>query len=553
VEAEYTWPRFLSDFQAGSYQPEYRQVSRVSMEDSPPPRWEIIASDIEYYAWGVVQTTRGCPFDCEFCDVIALFGRKPRHKPMEQVLNEVKTLQRLGVVAIMLSDDNFYGNKSYSKPLLRELAALNRSFPRPLKFWTQITINISADEEMLTLLAEANVSSILIGVESPNVESLVETNKPQNYRLDIVAALKKIQSYGFRIEASLIVGFDHDDKTIFDQHFQFIQEVCLVPVSIWPLTAMPGTKLWARLHKENRVFNRRPFKKLGLHGGLVCNIVPGRMTLEELLQGYRDLLIRVHSWPAFEERLRGLIGHMERHPPLMPRFKALTLRRLGRFLLRTLVNREARRDFWRQLSDRESEGVKRRLLQLVAGKSPREQYLRSFIEDAISAEWALINYELPKMFRSIDEDIQQLSRGLPPLDGTVFSVPDSFRQPYAALFPAVHAHMERNLVDKSQTEVALVEVFCDFLTRWGPTFEKLEDYHQVQLLEMCDRIICKMNGTAYEPEAPAQPWVRGDDAGGRITDFTLRRMATDVLRCVDDEFRRHRHLTSPQVASGAAS
>lgn len=303
-EAEYTWPRFLSDFEAGNYKSEYRQVSRVSMEDSPPPRWDRIASDIESYAWGVVQTTRGCPFDCEFCDVIALFGRKQRHKSTEQVLDEVKTLQRMGVVAIMLSDDNFYGDKSYYKPLLRELATLNRSFRRPLKFWTQLTLNVSKDGEMLTLLAEANVVTMVIGVESPNMESLRETNKPQNYRLDLVTALRTIQSYGLRIETQLIVGFDHDDQTIFDRHFELIQEACLIPVSIWTLMAIPGTKLWFRLQKENRVLKKHRIRRAeGLGSAFVMNVVPKRMTLQELLEGYRDLLNRVHEWSAFEARL----------------------------------------------------------------------------------------------------------------------------------------------------------------------------------------------------------------------------------------------------------
>src|SRR5262249_25848846 len=158
----------------------------------------------------------------------------------------------LGAVGILLADDNFYGHKSYYKALLREMAVLNRSFRRPLKYWTQITINVAHDDEMLELLAAANVSSILIGIESPNIESRIEMNKPQNYRLnggartqqatsslstgnELVAALAKIQSYGLRIEASLVVGFDHDDPGIFELQFEFIQAACLVPVSIWTL------------------------------------------------------------------------------------------------------------------------------------------------------------------------------------------------------------------------------------------------------------------------------------------------------------------------------
>jgi radical SAM superfamily enzyme YgiQ (UPF0313 family) len=540
-EAEYTWPRFLLDFQAGKYKTEYRQVGRVSMEDSPPPKWSAIAADLAYYAWGVVQTTRGCPFDCEFCDVITLFGRQPRHKPIDQVLHEVEALRRLGVRAIMLSDDNFYGNKSYGKPLLRRLAEYNRSLRKPLRFWTQISLNVSKDDEMLSLLAEANVSTVLIGIESPNMESLVETNKPQNYRLDIKEALKKVQSYGLRIEASLIVGFDHDDETIFQRQFEFIQETCLSSVSIWPLTAMPGTKLWVRLKKENRVLKRYPFKKLDLHGGLVCNVVPRQMTLEELLRGYRDLLKRVHEWSAFRARLEGLIANMKRHPPLMPGFKAISWARVLKLSAYTRFKPAARRDLLRQTHDPEAKAVLIHLLRLVPGESPRERYLQSFIRQAVNAEWNLINYELPKLYRSIDEDLAQLAVGGRALvDDTTFFVPEAFKGPFRAVFPAVHERVQNGLVDKTRTEVALVEIFHDFLTRWGSSFERLEEHHQVQLWEICDRTVARENGVSDPGDSPApQPWVRiVPDARASIQDYALRRAATDVLRCVEEEFRR---------------
>jgi uncharacterized radical SAM superfamily protein len=525
------------------------------MEDSPPPRWDTIASHLGYYAWGVVQTTRGCPFDCEFCDVITLFGRQPRHKPIDQVLLEVEALRRRGVRAIMLSDDNFYGNKSYGKPLLRRLVDYNRSLREPLRFWTQISLNVSKDDEMLSLLAEANVSTILIGIESPNMESLVETNKPQNYRLDIKEALKKVQSYGLRIEASLIVGFDNDDRTIFQRQFEFIQETCLSSVSIWPLTAMPGTKLWARLKKENRVLKRYPFKKLDLHGGLVCNVVPKQMTLEELLRGYRDLLKRVHAWPAIQVRLEGLIANMERHPPLMPGFKAISWARELKFSAYTRFNPAARRDVRRQLEDTEAMAVLRHLLRLVPGQSPRERYLQTFLKQTVNAEWKLINYELPKLFRSIDEDLAQLElRGGAPLDETTFFVPDAFKGPFRTVFPAVHERVQKGLVDKTRAEVALVEIFHDFLTRWGSSFERLEEHHQIQLWEICERTIARENGISGSEDSPApQPWVRIDpDARATIQDYALRRAATDVLRCVEEEFRRHGQATHAQESPATA-
>lgn len=543
-EAEYTWPRFLTDYASGSFLPEYRQVGRVSMEDSPPPRWERIAATIEYYIYGVVQTTRGCPFDCEFCDVITLFGRKPRHKPIAQVLDEVRTLERMGVAAIMLSDDNFYGDKTYSKPLLRELAALNRSFRRPLRFWTQITLNVSGDEEMLELLAEANVTSLLIGVESPNLDSLIETNKPQNYRLDIVAALKKIQGYGLKIEAQLIVGFDHDDAQIFDIQYKFIQEACLVPVSIWTLMAIPGTQLWVRLHKEKRVLNRPQIKRAKGPGmAFTRNVVPKLMSLEQLLRGYEALLRRVFAWPAFEERLGGLIASTTRYPPLMPRFRVLTPRRKLRLVLGILTNAAARRELRKRRNDLGAQNARKRLLASIAGDTPREKYLRWFVNNEIDAHWGLLEYTLPEVYAGIREELDHLARhGLPDLETTVFSMPDSFREPYKALFPAIHDRVRSALVDHTRTAVVLVEIFHDFLARWGPGFKTLEDHHQIQLLEICDRIAARENGSMTPTTLPApMPWVRiAPGAATRFPNPELKRVSDDVLRCVEDEFRRLR-------------
>lgn len=551
-EAEYTWPAFLADFEAGDYKTEYRQVGRVSMEDSPPPRWDRIARDMEYYVYGVVQTTRGCPFDCEFCDVITLFGRKPRHKPIQQVLDEVRTLERMGMVAIMLSDDNFYGDKNYSKPLLRELASLNRSFRRPLRLWTQITLNVSGDDEMLMLLAEANVTSLLIGVESPNLESLIETNKPQNYRLDIVAALRKIQSYGLKIEAQLIVGFDHDDKNIFDLQYKFIQEACLVPVSIWTLMAIPGTRLWVRLHKEQRVLDRPRIKRaLGQGVAFTRNVIPKLMTLEELLRGYDNLLKKVNGWPAVEARLEGLIANMKRHPPLMSRFRVLTPRRKLGFLYGILKNSAARQEFYKRLTDPQVQGVKKRLLRLIPGRTPRDRYLRWFVKNEIDAHWGLIEYTLPEVFDGLQSELEHLSiHGLPSLETTYFSVPEGFREPYKAIFPVVYDHVHKSLQDKSRKEIVLVDVFHDFLTRWGSGFELFEDYLQIQLMEICDQRIALENGSSKEVDAiPLAPWVRIETGTAyRISNPELKRTADDVLRCVEDEFRRHKHAIPDRVA-----
>jgi radical SAM superfamily enzyme YgiQ (UPF0313 family) len=541
-EAEYTWPRFLADFEAGRHQPEYRQVKRVRVSDSPPPRWDKIAGDLHHYAWTVVQTTRGCPFDCEFCDVVSLFGRQPRHKTNEQVLVEIRTLGAMGAVGIMLADDNVYGDKRYYKNLLREIATLNRSFRHPLKFWGQVSLNVANDEEMLALLSEANVSSLLIGIETPNVESLVETNKPQNYRLDMLEALKKIQSFGLKIEASLVVGFDHDDATIFQQQYDFIQQACLHPVSIWTLTAMTGTKLWTRLQRENRLLARPPLEKLAdLNAGLsITNVIPKSMTSEELLLGYRDLLVRVHDWDAFEARIEGLIARVERFPPLMLEVPDLSRQAMLKFFLVNLFDGEGRRDLWRRLTDQRAAETKLRLMKRVVGDREREVFLRRLIGNAIDEQHNFLAYVLPSILREVDAELERLAReGMVRQHFAAPSVPESFRQPYNAVFPSVHERIRSALRDDARTEAALVEVFGDFLARWGSGFERFDEHLRIQLGEICDRAIARENGDKrLGPESR-----RGWDPGAavctnRVPDLEQRRLASDVLRCVEDELRR---------------
>ena len=198
---------------------------------------------------------------------------------------------------------------------------LNRTLPQPLAFGTQISMDIAGDEEVLALLAEARVDCLFIGVESVNKESLAQAHKLQNCRLDLVESIKKIQSYGLTVLGSLIVGFDQDDATIFRRQFEFLQEACLPGVNIRVLSAIPGTRLWARLHKEGRVLDEFCLQRATGHitKWAVTNAVPKQMTLAELLSGYRDLLVKVFEWDNFEARLAGMLRLIERRALARPR------------------------------------------------------------------------------------------------------------------------------------------------------------------------------------------------------------------------------------------
>src|SRR4051794_1492243 len=168
-EAEYLWPRFLADYAAGRPAAHYHEKEKIHLPDSPPPRLDVLN---RRYAHGIVQCTRGCPFTCEFCDIIVMYGRKMRFKPVEQVLREVQAWHRNGTAQVFFADDNFVGNRAYAKDLLRALAGWNAKQTRPLAFYTQTSIDMARDEELLGLLRDANFMSVFIGIESPRKESL---------------------------------------------------------------------------------------------------------------------------------------------------------------------------------------------------------------------------------------------------------------------------------------------------------------------------------------------------------------------------------------------
>jgi radical SAM superfamily enzyme YgiQ (UPF0313 family) len=529
-EAEYVWPQFITEWKAGRSRPEYRQVAKLDMTHSPLPRWDKVATDMKHYVCGGVQTTRGCPFDCEFCDVIYIYGRQARHKSIEQVLEEITALERLGVERIFLCDDNFIGNPHYAKNLLRALIPVNNAFRHPVAFFTQITLNVAKDDEMLELLADANFSGLFIGIETPNIESLIETNKPQNYKTDMLADIKKILSYGLPITAGMIVGFDHDDLTIFDRQFEFPQEACIPMPLPHMLKAPVGTKLWVRLHKEGRVvqFWEDGVKPLS-DTRAWTNIIPKQMTRRELMSGYLRLVERLRDWGNFEARVKGMISLIRRQPNVKPRGTAWDPS-LGvlKFVLEGMGKEE------RQAA-----------IRLLLYTRQRAPFMISKVMGLIARQY-LEAAEVPFLRETIEAQILLESReGFNlPHEPTVFFVPEAFKKPYKETFPALYERVLQGLIDKSRTHDALVEVIYDFLTRWGLTFEQFEEHHRAFLFEICDRTIAKENGTmpagagegAELGEAPGQK----AGLGGGHTPVWLRRLADEVLRTVEQDLRSFR-------------
>jgi radical SAM superfamily enzyme YgiQ (UPF0313 family) len=294
-EAEYTWPQFVRDYEAGRWQPVYRQDEKPSLLDSPLPRFDLLKAD--RYRSLAIQFGRGCPYSCEFCDIIVMYGRRPRTKSVAQVLAEVEAIHALGVGNIFVVDDNFIGNKREAKVLLAALADWQRARGYPIEFMTEVSLNVAQDDELLELLRQARFVEVFVGIESPRTASLLETKKTQNTREDIVTSVHRIQAAGISVMAGMIVGFDNDDPSIFEEQFRFIQQA-RIPISMTGmLNAVPKTPLHARLKAAGRLIAESVGDQF-----VFTNVVPHGMSRLELYEGYRALLERLYDYRHYRRR-----------------------------------------------------------------------------------------------------------------------------------------------------------------------------------------------------------------------------------------------------------
>lgn len=299
-ECEYIWPEFLNDFKNGRHRDYYRQEEKVNMSDSPLPAFEKL--DVSSYQAFYVQTSRGCPFDCEFCDIIITDGRIPRVKSIEQVMAEVNKLRELGVKYVTFSDANYIANTKFAKELTHELINFCKTYNYPITFACEATLNLASKDELLSLMQAANFETIFIGIESPRKESLLETKKRQNTHGSIVADVHKIQSYNMVVVAGMIVGFDHDDKNIFQEQFDFLMEAGIPFTTCGVLVAIEKTPLYARMKREGRLLDYSYEEQLA-HGAADLNFVPKLMTREELLGGYNWLIRALYAYDNYSKRL----------------------------------------------------------------------------------------------------------------------------------------------------------------------------------------------------------------------------------------------------------
>lgn len=311
-EAENIWPQFCQDLKAGAIKSRYDEPDKIDMSKSPIPRYELLKND-RYNAY-YLQTSRGCPFTCEFCDIIITNGRVPRTKDLDQVLAEVESVRQLGGTSITFSDANFIGNSKFAKDLLTRLAEFGKKHNYPIRFTAELTINVADREDLLDLMEEANFAALFFGIESPRASSLKETRKGVNLMSPLIQSIRRIQARGIFPWAGMIVGFDNDDYQIFAEQLKFLMEAGIPCTTSGILVAIPTTPLYKRLEAEGRLtMGREEFRKASEtwkgHGSDNLNFIPKLMTKQELLDGYSWMIRQIYSYENFSKRMETCMQH----------------------------------------------------------------------------------------------------------------------------------------------------------------------------------------------------------------------------------------------------
>lgn len=303
--------KFFADLRAGSWQAEYLG-DKPDLRASPLPRWDLYPNDRALSA--TLQTSRGCPFECEFCDVIQYLGRKQRHKEPSQVLAELDVLYRLGHRTVFLADDNFTVYPARTKELLRAIIDWNdRRTEGRVSFTTQVSIDCTRDEEMLRLCSDAGLTMVFVGIETPNAASLKETKKRQNLGIDMAERLRRLAAHGMMVTGGMMVGFDADTAEIFERQYEYGMSLPVPMFTVTPVSAPDATPLYTRLAAENRLIERPA--GCGTVSPLFTNIVPRQMSREQLAAGVRWLCNRLYRPQAFERRLALFIDQFEAPSP----------------------------------------------------------------------------------------------------------------------------------------------------------------------------------------------------------------------------------------------
>ena len=312
-EAESLIADMARDLEQGTAKEVYQAEERPEMSSSPLPDLSLIK--MRRYSTMTVQYSRGCPFNCEFCDIIAIYGRRPRTKAVAQVLRELDQLRAAGWNdTVFIVDDNFIGNKARAKELLAALAEWRRENAVGFDFITEASLNLADDRGLMQMMKDAGFKSVFLGIETPDESGLIASNKLQNTRRSLLESVAAIQSYGMQVMGGFILGFDTDREDIFDRMVEFIQKSGIPIAMVGLLQAMPGTQLFRRLRGEGRIVDEGGGNNVGGH----LNFLP-RMDATRLVEGYLSVLKRIYSCEAYYERVKLYLSRTQPKPAKMPR------------------------------------------------------------------------------------------------------------------------------------------------------------------------------------------------------------------------------------------
>jgi radical SAM superfamily enzyme YgiQ (UPF0313 family) len=302
-EAENTLPQFLEDLKNGTLKKTYSNEAYPNLQNIPVPRFDLI--NLKDYFQLPIQFSRGCPNDCEFCEITSLNGRIPRTKTPEQVIAELDFAKSQGWRGrVFFVDDNFIANKKQTKILLKKLIEWRKTSKFQSVFFAEVPINAADDEELLHLMSQAKFSMVFVGIETPSLEGLQECGKHQNTNRNLIDSVRKFYQHGIKVAGGFIIGFDSDDEAIFDKQLNFIQEAGIPLAMIGMLNAMPNTRLYKRLEAEGRLISSAS----GNNTGYFLNIEP-KMGAKNLLRGYKQLLKSAYSPEMYYSRILNLVKY----------------------------------------------------------------------------------------------------------------------------------------------------------------------------------------------------------------------------------------------------
>jgi radical SAM superfamily enzyme YgiQ (UPF0313 family) len=402
-EGEITLPLLVEALERGETSGVLRAGGeKPDVTNTPIPRFDLL--DLGAYSDMSVQFSRGCPFQCEFCDIIVLYGRKPRTKTPAQLLAELQTLYDLGWRrSVFMVDDNFIGNKRNVKLLLRELGPWMAARGYPFRFSTEASVDLAQDQELLDLMLAANFNAVFLGIETPDTDSLALTQKFQNTRNSLVESVQKINRSGLRVMAGFIIGFDGEKAGAGDRIIDFVEATAIPQALVSMLQALPDTALWKRLQKEGRLFAGR--EEANIHQTTLINFIPTR-PLEELAREYVNCF-----WELFEPKR--YLARVHRHflemrpAPHKQKFRMpglIDIRAMLIIFWRQGIKRNTRGQFWRQMFSiiRHNPGVFEHYLINCAHLEHFMEY-RQIVRDEIEGQLAKITPEAANLSTQIRE------------------------------------------------------------------------------------------------------------------------------------------------------